>query len=868
MAEITISFSDYKAAGVYFEEIDNSVINPSNPVVRAQRLLVGTGAGTVYNRPVYLGSMNDVDALIGPIDKKSERKGSFFERSVRTAIKKSPIFAINLLPVNTVESSSNTDTVGINALSFDPLANNIAEKALFAQMYDRSKFWIASDTALMNAVNGLKTDSGARFTDKNHSPFFSVGNCSTKDISIIVKKAEGLSGYNVTFGDWFGNENDIPYRWIDKNEYVSDYFVQVIAIAGKWDESMYASLANDPSWKEYFSVDGLNQNKLGKFLRLDSVTVLGNWTGCIIPGFTDKQGKEQSIEYKINSVCNKTGLLFSVNNEALENMCGYTTKVGSTTAKESVYNYFVDVNGDSSYGGTGIEDSSFKIDMNFSTMRFSQLAGTSTATKYRFMSYAMNGYDREKMVMAVSKASLVNSSTTNVFVVKDSSSKLYELNSISTPKNITTNTIQVGDYVRGMDGKLTKVIKKSISKEVDASNNAVYTYKYMTKAPVCIFDVNTSPTIEKCVEVHKPIDIVSDMCLNIIPLTGLKLTNKHKPGYDASGNIDQEGGVEKIYNMLNDEGIRKGLLNNDMIDFRYVVDTMSYGMKPECGGKRHLAALAAAKQHCTALINLPSMSQFANSDAPFFGPTFDYGMDARPTFDVTYIAKGGNDDMVYPSGDVEFFSLPTVDHGSQNAAFFAPFFKYREGSRTILVPPAADMSNTFMNKFQGGDPYKTVANLNGIVVNNQIDSLEYDFDEEERGSLEKFGVNPVINHNGNVMIYGDRTAYQDVDSDLNFLHVRELLNTIEISCKNVLDDFVFTYNTAVNRAEIVSRLNPILSAMKESDALAKYEIQVDSNNNTKEVIDNKFCIVDIAVWINQNMEKIVTRITLNRSTDA
>jgi len=118
------------------------------------------------------------------------------------------------------------------------------------------------------------------------------------------------------------------------------------------------------------------------------------------------------------------------------------------------------------------------------------------------------------------------------------------------------------------------------------------------------------------------------------------------------------------------------------------------------------------------------------------------------------------------------------------------------------------------------------------------------------------------------MIYGDRTAYQTVNSDLSFLHVRELVNTIEIQCKNVLDKYVFTYNTPLVRAEIVSRLNPILAAMKDSQALVKYEIQCDENNNTKDIIDEKFCIVDIGIWVSQNMEKIVTRITLNRSTTA
>ena len=118
------------------------------------------------------------------------------------------------------------------------------------------------------------------------------------------------------------------------------------------------------------------------------------------------------------------------------------------------------------------------------------------------------------------------------------------------------------------------------------------------------------------------------------------------------------------------------------------------------------------------------------------------------------------------------------------------------------------------------------------------------------------------------MIYGDRTAYQIVNSDLSFLHVRELLNTIELSCRSVLDDYVFKYNIATTRAEITRRIDPILSSMKDSGALVKYEIECDEYNNDEDVINNKFCIVDIGVWVSQNMEKIVVPITLNRSTTA
>ena len=74
----------------------------------------------------------------------------------------------------------------------------------------------------------------------------------------------------------------------------------------------------------------------------------------------------------------------------------------------------------------------------------------------------------------------------------------------------------------------------------------------------------------------------------MIPLQGLKITSRHMPGFDSEGNPDYEAGVEKIYSMLEDEGIRRGLLNRDQLTFRYIVDTFAYGLGTECRGKVYL----------------------------------------------------------------------------------------------------------------------------------------------------------------------------------------------------------------------------------------------------------------------------------------
>lgn len=411
-------------------------------------------------------------------------------------------------------------------------------------------------------------------------------------------------------------------------------------------------------------------------------------------------------------------------------------------------------------------------------------------------------------------------------------------------------------FVQVTDGKVTYkgVVYDYVGQSNKAKNNNVGFYLITCVSPVLI-------------ENHKIIrqlpisdDAISGS-LRFIPMKGLTLTSKHRPGYDANGNLDIEAGIEKIYGVLQDQGIYRGLMNPAMVDYRYIIDSMSYGMGAELGGKRYLSIIANDRQKTTAILNLPSAKQFAVSSNPYFCDTYIPGNDARPGLNTKYIPEGGNTEM----GSTIVFSLPTSDDGASFTACFWPNLIYTENGKTISVPPAADVANVFNRKYTGiNDPYCICANQNGILSNKYLTGLEFLADRTDREYLEPFGVNTIIKEQGSYMIYGNQTAYQSIKSDLNKLHVRENLNTAEIECEKVLKRYNFLYNTAAVRANIVQQLTPILQAMQLSGALAKYEIICDETNNTAEVIEADSCIVEINLWFNHGMEKIVQRFTINR----
>ena len=88
MAKLALDLSQFKSAGVYTIEIDQS----ERIVVTTQslRLLPGFSKVGPFNAPVFIRNTRDLQKFYGDLDRKLERKGSFFHRSIQTALLQSP----------------------------------------------------------------------------------------------------------------------------------------------------------------------------------------------------------------------------------------------------------------------------------------------------------------------------------------------------------------------------------------------------------------------------------------------------------------------------------------------------------------------------------------------------------------------------------------------------------------------------------------------------------------------------------------------------------------------------------------------------------------------------------------------------------
>ena len=554
-----LNLSNYKSSGVYFIESDNSIIDVIEN--KSIRLVPGFSEHGPFNKPIILSKPADRKKIFGDsINTKLEKKGCFFERTLDILLEDGdPVIALNLLKTN---EDDKVDYVGFHigndALSF--FTDKDSSEYVYQEFFNRARFWEPSTENLI-AIN----------KKANSKAIVNMVNIGTTPISVFIVK-EPIAGYNVSAKNWFNGEN--PYSWLKDTDFISDYFVKVVAIKGNWTN--YNQYVNDITWKNYFDVNGLKTGMINDFIREDGVVLLGSWTGCLIPNFYNKAGNLVSIDALVNQNTTETGLMMAINESVL-------------------LDYDSDSDAMIDLVGHNIENDDASI---------------------KLLSYKeFNATSIDNIDPSICLFSRDSSDNTVVVIDEDASNKEYIKN------------IKVGDLFT-TDNENENVHAKIVKVQKIKNDNATYTYKF-----TCNDVVATTPQYRKALT-H---DVLTHV--ELTHLKGLTLGAKHMPGYDA--NAFDFNKCANVYTMLNDEGIKRGLIDLDMISYRYIIDTMAGGIGDELKYKNILSNIAKTRGKCTAIINAPSITQLAMSSDPVFCDEF--GANAiSGVFNSDYVPAGGN----------------------------------------------------------------------------------------------------------------------------------------------------------------------------------------------------------------------------------
>ena len=358
----------------------------------------------------------------------------------------------------------------------------------------------------------------------------------------------------------------------------------------------------------------------------------------------------------------------------------------------------------------------------------------------------------------------------------------------------------------------------------------------------------TSQGAIKTIEVYYPIDSWVDY-LNVFELPGFALdATKHVP--DGT-NSRQNKCLSPI---LGGTNLFKALIDRETINFRYVVDTYGNGIEANC--KAIYTNLCMARKNAFAIVNAPSAKDFKKNTDPSF-------TDATGGLSSKFISEGGN----LALNPTVRFSLPSATSGGSFGGYYYPFLTVRDLGKNISVPPAANVSNNFILKYENALPWSIVAGVRrGVIGGNGVVGLEINLDQEDRFFLEPFGINPIVFQSGTgPTIFANKTAQQVPKSALSSINVREVVIYIQDGIEAILKNYLFEFNTAQTRLEIKTLADNFLATVQNDDGVFDFRNIMDETNNTPEVIDQNVGILDTYIEPTRGMEILVQRTTILRT---
>ena len=386
------------------------------------------------------------------------------------------------------------------------------------------------------------------------------------------------------------------------------------------------------------------------------------------------------------------------------------------------------------------------------------------------------------------------------------------------------STVKVGMYVPADGGKLARINR--IIKTASGGSN-IYTFE-------CHRPISERP--EYALKRYEE----STTTYTMFPLAAATQTDKSI--------------AELLTQLKPGNGLSNTLIDKDAITFRYVVDTFG---SLENGGilnKEEITMLCKERQNASAILNAPMVKEFKAATNPSFKDV------NTGSFETRLVATGGNLEL----NPTAIYSLPSINEGANFGFYYSPGLNVLENGRTKVIPPAAYISNNYIDKYTDALPWSIIAGpRRGVVGGTGVQGLEYAFDKNDRDYLEPFGINPIVFERGvGLTIKGNKTAQQSVQSALSSAHVREAMIYIEDGLAEILKNYLFEFNNAQTRLEIKTLADSFMESVKKDGGVYDYRNVMDGTNNTNEVIDNNMGILDTFVEPVKGLEILVSRVTI------
>ena len=200
--------------------------------------------------------------------------------------------------------------------------------------------------------------------------------------------------------------------------------------------------------------------------------------------------------------------------------------------------------------------------------------------------------------------------------------------------------------------------------------------------------------------------------------------------------------------------------------------------------------------------------------------------------------------------------LPSSSYAVMDSGYKYQYDKYADKFRWI--PLAGDVAGLCAYTDNVADPWYSPGGFNRGQIKN-VTKLAFNPTLEQRDTLYKSGVNPVVTFPGEgTVLYGDKTL-QTKASAFDRINVRRLFIILEKAIAKASKYQLFEFNDDFTRAQFRALVEPFLRDVQGRRGIVDFLVKCDTSNNTPQVIDSNEFVADIYIKPNRS----INFITLN-----
>ena len=196
------------------------------------------------------------------------------------------------------------------------------------------------------------------------------------------------------------------------------------------------------------------------------------------------------------------------------------------------------------------------------------------------------------------------------------------------------------------------------------------------------------------------------------------------------------------------------------------------------------------------------------------------------------------DPVAYGTTTLSTVTNETEELDSSFAASYWPWAQVPsvDLGRNVWAPASVVMPGVYAKNDSIAAPWFAPAgNTRGKL--SSVAKVEMKLSKTQRDTLYVSKVNPLATFPGKgVIVFGQKTL-QQADSALNRVNVRRLLLDVKDTINGFSRKLVFEQNTAETRQRFLRKVNPYLSNLVQRQGLYAYQVKMDGQLNTSDIID-------------------------------